>query len=118
MRSRAANINDKDWWAQRVLYELMDKRLFDEVRTKRNLAYTPYIYAAGSYSNFSTRMGYQSILPDSAAHVVFNELRKVQDQLISKDDLAHTKEGRITTYYYSTQQNLRQAQALYTDQVE
>jgi zinc protease len=118
MRTPAVSITDKDWWAQRVLYELMDKRLFDEVRTKRNLAYTPFIYAGGSYSNFSTRLGYQSILPDSAAHVVFTELRKAQDQLVSPADLAHTKEGRITTYYYATQKNLNQAMALYTDQIE
>lgn len=118
MRAPAASITDKDWWAQRVLNEIMDKRLFDEIRTKRNLAYTPYMYAQGSYTNFHTRMGFQSILPDSATRVLFNEVSKAQNQLVPKEELAHSKEGRITTYYYATQKNLRQAQALYTDQIE
>jgi predicted Zn-dependent peptidase len=118
MRAPAASITDNDWWAQRLLNEIMDKRLFDEIRTKRNLAYTPYMYTQGNYSNFRTRMGFQSILPDSATRVLFGELGKMQNQLVPKEELEHAKEGRITTYYYSTQRNLRQAQALYTDQVE
>jgi zinc protease len=118
MRTNSATVADNDWWAERVLDEIMDKRLFDEVRTKRNLSYSPEIYPNGSYANFNTRIALQSILPDSAAHVVFTEIRKIQNNTVSPDDLEHAKEGRITTYYYATQKNLSQAQALYTDQVE
>jgi zinc protease len=118
MRTPSADVASKDWWAERILYEIMDARLFDEIRTKRNLAYTPEIYAQGNYSNFNTRIAYQSVLPDSAAHVLFNALHKAQNELVPKDELQHSKEGRITTYYFSTQKNLRQAQALYTDQLE
>ncbi|MDP4199186.1 MAG: insulinase family protein [Bacteroidota bacterium] len=118
MRAPSANVLDKDWWAERILYEILDKRLFDEVRTKRNLAYSPEIYANGNFSNFSTRIALQSVLPDSAAHVVFDEIRKTQTTLVPHDELEHSKEGRITTYFFATQKNLRQAQALYSDQVE
>ncbi len=118
MRAPSASITDKEWWAMRVLNEILDKRFFEEVRTKRNLAYSPEIYANGSYSNFSIRAALQSILADSAAHVVFDEFHKVQTELVPKKELENAKEGRITTYFYATQKNLRQAQALYVDQVE
>lgn len=118
MRAPAASVLDNDWWAQRILYEILDKRLFEEVRTKRNLSYTPVSYPSGEFSNFTTRIALQSILPDSATKVVFAELKKTQDELIPSDELKNSKEGRITTYYYATQKNLRQAQALYSDEVE
>src|SRR5579883_625076 len=118
MRAPSASVQDEDWWAERILFEEMDKRLFDEVRTKCNLAYAPAIYPTGNYSNFAVDISLQSVLPDSASKVVFNELRKIQSTPIPEDQLRRDKEGRITTYYYVVQENLRQAQALYTDQVE
>ena len=118
MRAGSATITDPDWWAERILDEIMDQRLFEEVRTKRNLAYSPEIYPNGNFSNFNTRIAIQSIYPDSATHVVFDEVRKIQNTPIPADELKHSKEGRITTYYYATQKNLSQANALYSDQVE
>jgi predicted Zn-dependent peptidase len=45
-------------------------------------------------------------------------VRNLQNTTVPPVDLRHAKEGRITTYYYVAQENLRQAQFLYTDQVE
>ena len=118
MRAPSTDIADQGWWAERVMLEIFDARLFDEVRTKRNLSYSPQAYATGSYSNFYTAISLQSVLPDSATHVVLDEIRKLQNIEVSPVDLRHAKEGRITTYYYIAQENLRQAQILYTDQVE
>ncbi len=118
MRGFSASPMDPDWFAERILVEVLDKRFFDEIRTKRNLAYSPAIYPSGEYSNFNMKLMFQSVLPDSATRVAFRELRKVQEELVSPEQLLHSKEGRITTYYYSTQENLRQASALYSDQVE
>ncbi len=118
MRSASAAVRDPTWWSERILLEILDKRLFDEVRTKRNLSYSPEAYPNGNYTNFDISIALQSIYPDSAAQVVFNVLRNLQNETVSPVDLRHAKEGRITTYYYIAQENLRQAQLLYTDQVE
>ncbi len=118
MRAASTSFTEPGWWAERIMLEILDRRLFDEVRTKRNLSYSPSAYANGNYSNFDIAISLQSVLPDSAAHVVFDELRKLQNTEVSASDLRHAKEGRITTYYYIAQENLRQAQILYTDQVE
>jgi zinc protease len=118
MRAASADMAANDWWAERIMIEIMDRQLFSEVRTKRNLSYSPEAYPNGSYSNFYTAISLQSVLPDSATHVVFDVVRALQNQTVSPTDLRHAKEGRITTYYYIAQENLRQAQYLYTDQVE
>ncbi len=118
MRASSASVEDQGWWAERIMLEILDRRLFDEVRTKRNLSYSPEAYATGNYTNFYTAVSLQSVLPDSASHVVFDELRKLQNTEVSPTDLRHAKEGRITTFYYVAQENLRQAQILFTDQVE
>ena len=118
MRTNSASISNPDWWAERVLVDIMGKRLFDEVRTKRNLAYSPGLFPGGSYDNYTTHISVQSVLPDSATRVIFNEIQKVQNTLPPSDELKNAKEGRITTYYYSTETNLSQANALYNDQVE
>ncbi|HZK76970.1 MAG TPA: insulinase family protein [Candidatus Kapabacteria bacterium] len=118
MRAASADMADNDWWAERVMIEIMDRQLFNEVRTKRNLSYSPQAYPNGSYSNFYTAISLQSVLPDSAAHVVFDVVRNLQNSTVSPVDLHHAEQGRITTYYYIAQENLRQAQFLYSDQVE
>jgi zinc protease len=118
MRAASTSMNESGWWAERVMIEILQARLFDEVRTKRNLSYSPGAYPNGTYSNFDIAVSLQSVLPDSASHVVFDELRKLQNIEVSPTDLRHAKEGRITTFYYVAQENLRQAQILYTDQVE
>ncbi len=76
MRSASADFSQDAWWAERVMLQILDTRLFDEVRTKRNLSYSPEAYANGNYDNFYTAVALQSILPDSATHVVFDVLRK------------------------------------------
>ena len=118
MRAPSADIASNDWWAERVMLQILDSRLFDEVRTKRNLSYSPEAYANGSYDNFYSAVVLQSILPDSATRVVFDVLRHLQNSTVSSRDLRHAIEGRITTYYYIVQSNLSQAQSLYADQVE
>jgi zinc protease len=118
MRAASATMKDDDWWAERVMVEILDRQLFNEVRTKRNLSYSPEAYPNGNYSNFYTAISLQSVLPDSATNVVFNVVRNLQNTTVPPVDLRHAKEGRITTYYYVAQENLRQAQFLYTDQVE
>jgi predicted Zn-dependent peptidase len=118
MRTPSANLSNNDWWAERVLLQVMDKRLFDQVRTKRNLSYSPSAWATGNFQNFYGAMSYQSVLPDSAAHVFYSVIRELQTTPISKQELENAKRSRITTYYYATQSNESQANALLTDQLE
>jgi zinc protease len=114
----APMIGTKDWWAERVLFEIFDTRLFDEVRTKRNLSYAPGAGVGGTHGNMHAEFTFQSILPDSARGVVFDEIRKLQTKLVPKKELENAKAGRITTFFYIMQTNLEQATRLYSNQIE
>src|SRR5204863_3070668 len=63
MRGPSASLTDPEWWPERILIEMLNKRFFEEIRTKRNLSYAPGIYPNGSYSNFETNITFQSVLP-------------------------------------------------------
>jgi len=117
-RFPAPELGTKDWWAARVLTQILNKRLFDEVRTKRNLSYAPGSYATGTHNNFFGEISLQSILPDSAISVVLRELQKLQTQLVPTQELEDAKAGRITTYFFILQTNLDQARNLYTNLIE
>jgi zinc protease len=117
-RFSAPNIGTKDWWAERVLFQALDKRLFDEVRTKRNLSYAPGSYVTGTRGNMYGMLTLQSVLPDSAAAVVIAEIRKLQTTLLPKQELEDAKQSRITTFFYVMQKNLDQARNLYNNQME
>jgi len=114
----APTIGSSDWWAERVLFQVLDKRLFDEVRTKRNLSYAPGCYVGGTRGNMQGVVTLQSVLPDSAASVVMNEIRKLQTTPVSQTELENAKAARITTFFYVMQTNLDQARNLYTNQME
>jgi zinc protease len=117
-RFSAPNIGTKDWWAERVLFQVLDKRLFDEVRTKRNLSYAPGSYVTGTRGNMYGILTLQSVLPDSAGAVVMNEVRKLQTTLVPKQELEDAEQARITTFFYVMQKNLDQARNLYNNQLE
>jgi zinc protease len=96
----APTIGSKDWWAERTLFQVLDKRLFDEVRTKRNLSYAPGGYVTGTRGNMFGVITLQSVLPDSAASVVMNEIHKLQTEPIPTQELENAKAARITTFFY------------------
>ncbi len=114
----APTIGSKDWWAERILFQVLDKRLFDEVRTKRNLSYAPGSYVTGTHGNMYGVITLQSVLPDSAAAVVMTEIHKLQTEPVPTQELENAKAARITTFFYVMQTNLDQARNLYNNQME
>lgn len=117
-RFPSAALGSKDWWAERIMMQILDKRLFDEVRTKRNLSYAPGGYATGTHGNYYGQITLQSILPDSAIGVVLNELHKLQTKPVGAQELEDAKAARITTFFYVMQTNLDQARNLFNNQME
>ncbi len=113
-----AGLGTADWWGQRILYEILDKRLFDEIRTKRNLSYAPQAYVTGTHKNYYGVLSLQSVLPDSATGVLLGEVRKLQSTPVGKQELEDAKAGRITTAYYRMQTNLDVATNLLNNQIE
>jgi zinc protease len=107
-----------DYWPLRLAVSTLSDRLYEEVRTKRNLSYSPYAASLGRYIEYFTQVGVSSTAPDSAMHVIVTELNNLRDHGITEKELRDTKEAFITAAYMSQQSNLAEANRLYVAELE
>ncbi len=94
----APRVNDPELPAALVTMSLLRFRLFEEVRTKRNLSYAP---GAGLGTSTSVPMGYlyvTAVDPNTTLKVMLDEARRLQNEPISAKDLAGTKATFLTSY--------------------
>lgn len=79
-----------------VLGAGMSSRLFDKIREELGLAY--YVGASHSpemdYGMFTVRLGVSNLKAKKAIEAVFEELRKVKEELIPEEELRRVKERR------------------------
>jgi zinc protease len=90
--------HDPDQAEAMVAMSLLRYRLFEEVRTKRNLSYAP---SAGLAMGSTAPTGYlyvTAVDPNTTIKVMFDEARKLQNEPISDKDLAGTKATFLTGY--------------------
>lgn len=102
---------DERRWALRVLDTILggstSSRLFQEVREKRGLAYSVYSYAS-QYADTGQVAIYVGTRPDNVAEameVIAGELRRLQTEPVSEEELTRAKEnlkGRTTLGMEST----------------
>lgn len=90
--------SDPDWVAGRVAVAGYSFRLFQEVRSKRNLT-----YAVGAYINrsFATPFGVMQVSavdPNAAMRVMLDEARKMQSTPVPDEELAGFKSVFLTGY--------------------
>jgi zinc protease len=94
-----------------VAMSVLRFRLFEEVRTKRNLSYAP---SAGLGGN-SVPLGYlyvSAVDPNTTLKVMFDEVRKLKDAPISDKELAGTKATFLTSYLMESEATDGQAAML------
>ncbi len=87
---------DPDAVAARVAVARLGQRVFDEVRTKRNLSYAPY---AGLSFGAAAPVGVlyvTAVDPSAAMKVMTDEVRKLQTELLSASELAGAKSVFLT----------------------
>ena len=89
---------DPDFVPMRVAMRLLGQRVFDEVRTKRNLSYAP---SARFDSDFSAPFGHlyvSAVDPDTTMKVMFDEVHRLQTELIPAKELEGSKAVFVTSY--------------------
>lgn len=105
------NMNDKDYYAAVLGHSILRDRVFEEVRTKRNLSYAPT--AAIITERTTAGFIYVSTTdPDSALKVMFAELDKIKNESIPPKELKNHKMRFITMDYMRQETNAMQAGAL------
>jgi zinc protease len=107
----APNLADADQYAMRVAMDVLQWRLFEEVRTKRNLSYAP----ASGFENQLANRGYiyvTAVQPDTTIKVMLGELKKLQTEPVTAKVLKDRITLFLTNYYLRNETNASQASFL------
>jgi predicted Zn-dependent peptidase len=90
---------------------LLNDRLFEEVRTKRNLTYAVASYVrSGSVGRGSLYV--TATEPDTTLKVMLAEVRRLQREPVSIERLQESKNDYVTEYWMNQETNLAQAAQL------
>ena len=101
----------RDLPALQLAARVLSERLFEEVRTKRNLTYA----VGSSLSSGLVGRGalyVTAVEPDTTLKVILTEVRRLQHEPVSRDRLQETVNVYATNYWMSQETNLGQAQQL------
>lgn len=107
----APNLNDPDYAALQIATEILSDRLFEEVRTRRNLSYA----VAAGLATRRANSGYlyvTAVDPNTTLQVMYDTVDGMIDEPVSDADLADQIEGYLTRYYMSLQTNSVQSGTL------
>lgn len=105
------SMNEPDFYAAQLAHSILRDRVFEEVRTKRNLSYAPT--ASMITEKTSTGFIYVSTTdPDSAIKVMIGELDKLKNETIPGKDMKNHKMRFLTLDYMRQETNAMQAGVL------
>jgi predicted Zn-dependent peptidase len=103
----------RDAAAVRLATRLLNDRLFEEVRTKRNLSYAvSSYYRTGSVGRGALYV--TATQPDTTLKVMLAEVRRLQREPLSNERLQETRNEYATNYWMNQETNLGQAAQLGT----
>lgn len=107
----APGMDDPDYYSASIAMDILSDTLWEEVRTKRNMA-----YAVGS--GLSSRRDNYGVVyvttntPDEALKVISTEISRMKEELLSEERIEEAVNGYITRFYLSNEDTLSQAYQL------
>jgi len=103
--------SDPDYAALRVATDILSDRLFEEVRTKRNLTYS---VGAGLSTRAANRgsLYVTAVEPDTTLKVILTQVRRLQREPLPQSTLSENVNTFLTEFWMSQQTNMGQAQQL------
>jgi zinc protease len=107
----APSLGDPDYAAFRAATDMLGDRLFEEVRTKRNMTYA---VAAGLETRRANRgrVYVTAIAPDTTMKVIFSTVKELQSGTLDPARVAENANVSLTTYLLGQETNMGQAAAL------
>lgn len=104
----APSIRDADYYPMSMATSILQQRVWEEVRTKRNLSYAPAAFFQGSLANCAN-LYVTAVQPDTTIKVMFAEVKRLQTQPISAKELRDKITVFLTSYYLQNETNAAQA---------
>lgn len=109
---RAPTLTDEDDYAAlSIALSILSDRLYEEVRTKRNLSYAVASAISSRLSNYGL-LYVSAVQPDSALAVMLAEVRKLQNEPVSSIVLEQAVNVFVTEYYQNLETNASQGALL------
>jgi zinc protease len=103
---------DADYADGVVAMNVLAFRLFEEVRTKRNLSYAPSAWMGRGSTVPLGGIYVTAVDPNTTIKVMFDEVRKLQNEPVPEKDLAGTKATYLTHYLMANETTDGQAEML------
>ena len=109
----APALGDADYYPAAVAMNILGTRVWEEVRTKRNLSYAPSAGLSNQFSNYGL-LYVSAVKPDTTIKVMLAEVKKLQTEEVTASDLRDRIALFLTSYYRRNETNAAQAQFLAT----
>jgi zinc protease len=107
----APSLRDPDYYALRTAVAVLQDRVFEEVRTKRNLSYAPEASIEDMFANCG-KLYVTTVAPDTTIKVMLAEVKRLQNRLLNAEGLRERINLSLTSYYLENETNLAQANFL------
>ncbi|MFN2432771.1 MAG: M16 family metallopeptidase [Gemmatimonadota bacterium] len=103
--------DEEDYAALSLALSILSDRLFEEVRTKRNLSYAVAAAISSRLANYGV-LYVTAVEPDTTLQVMRDEVRRLREEPVSDTTLAHAKNVFETEHYLGLETNDAQAALL------
>jgi zinc protease len=107
----APSLRDPDYYALRTAVAILQDRVFEEVRTKRNLSYSPEASIEDMFANCG-KLYVTTVAPDTTIKIMLAEVKRLQNRLLNAEGLRERINLSLTSYYLENETNLAQANFL------
>jgi zinc protease len=104
----APPLTSQDIYAMRVASAILRDRVFEEVRVKRNLSYSPNAFLASQGANVGG-ISVTAVDANAAIRVMLGEIARLQQELITPQDVTAIVSQNLTSYYLDQETNAAQA---------
>ncbi len=107
----APSLGERDYAALRIAIDVLSDRLFEEVRTKRNLSYAVFA-GMGNRAVNQGSVYVTAVDPDTTLKVIFSEVKRLQREPLPRTTLAESVSGFVTQFWLGQQTSMGQAAQL------
>lgn len=104
-------VSDNKFNAYRLAFDILSDKLFEEVRTKRNLSYAPAAYVRGGLQPFAA-IYVTTTKPKEAVNVMVDEIKRLRNGGFTEIELRDAKSQFATSYFMKNESNAAIAMAL------
>jgi zinc protease len=104
----APPLTSPDIYPMRVASSILQNRVYVEVRVRRNLSYAPDAFLSSQGAN-TGGIYVTAVDANQAVRVMLDEIRRLQTEEISPDEIRSTSQQFLTRYYMGQETNAAQA---------